>query len=78
MRPQKINVIVYAPHSDAGKQSLAERVASVHADAVLSQIKHLPCSDTQKQKLLNEIIADARKCTREENDISSTPTDMYK
>ena len=72
MRPQKINVIVYAPRMESGKAELAERVASVHADLVLSQVNRLHCSGQQKKALLDAILADARERCRQEKDISPT------
>ena len=61
MRPQKINVIVYAPKTDAGKEELANRVASAHADAVIQRIKRLQCPAEKKQQLLDAVIEAARQ-----------------
>ena len=60
MRPQKINVIVYSPQSGTGKQALAERVASVHADAVMRRVKDLNCPKPQKDALLKAVIETSR------------------
>lgn len=56
-----INLIVYYPKSDSGREELATRVAQVHADTVLMHIKQLGCPNIQKTQLLDAIIADARE-----------------
>ena len=60
-RNTKINVILYLPSSQDGKNELAQRIASVHADAVLHQIKKMDCPSTQKTELLDAIIIEAKK-----------------
>lgn len=52
-----VNVIVYAPNTENGQKELSGRIASIHADAVISRIHHLPCPATQKLQLLDSIIA---------------------
>ena len=51
-----IRLIIYYPKTEQGKRELAERVASVHADAVHQHIKRLNCPTEQKLKLLNAVI----------------------
>lgn len=55
-----MKIIVHYPKTEEGKQELARRVASVHADAVLSRIKSLDCPDQQKLALIDAIIEDIR------------------
>lgn len=54
--PALPNIIVYLPQSDKGKQDLARRVATVHADAVDSKLRTLNCPNKQKVQLLQELI----------------------
>lgn len=51
-----IKVIVYYPKTEDGKQELAERVASVHADMVNQTIRKLNCPSYQKELLLDAVI----------------------
>ena len=51
-----INVIVHYPTTDEGKQELAKRVSSVHADIVNQYIQKLSCPSSQKIQLMNAII----------------------
>ena len=50
-----IEVIVHFPHSKQGKEELAKRVATAHAQAVLEHIRRLNCPTAQKVALLNAI-----------------------
>ena len=54
--PALPNIIVYLPQSSNGKNELARRVATVHADAVDSKLRKLNCPNKQKVKLLVELI----------------------
>lgn len=56
-----INVIVHYPKTEEGQRELRRRVASVHADAVLNSIAKLDCPTSQKAKLLEAIIQDAKE-----------------
>ena len=38
-----VNVIVYYPKTEKGREDLARRVAEVHADAVIRRLKSLNC-----------------------------------
>lgn len=51
-----MEVIVHYPTSEAGKRALADRVATVHADAVIRYIKGLDCPKEQKIELVNAIV----------------------
>ena len=54
-----INVIVHYPKTPEGKLELAQRVASVHADAVLRHIQKLNCPSKQKVELIDALIRNA-------------------
>ncbi len=43
-----VNVIMYHPKTEEGKQELAERVADVHANAIVKHIAKLQCPYEQK------------------------------
>ena len=51
-----INVIMYYPQTEDGRQELAKRVAEVHADMVNRTIQKLNCTSEQKEKLLDAIM----------------------
>lgn len=55
-----MNLVVYYPQTQEGRQALARRVAEVHANTVEMRIKRLTCPAPQKLQLLDAIIADAR------------------
>lgn len=61
-----INLIVYHPRTEAGREDLARRVAEVHAMAVSQRIKALSCPQEQKLALLDAVI-DAAKKEREQD-----------
>ena len=61
-----VNVIVYFPKTPEGQEELEKRVAEVHASAVTQQIKHLTCSTSQKQALLDAVIETAKMNSREQ------------
>lgn len=64
-----INIIVHYPTTEEGRRELANRVAEVHADAVLHTIKKLNCPTKQKQALLDAVIATKKREMRQkEND----------
>lgn len=56
-----IQVVVHHPQTEVGRQELARRVASVHADAVNRRLQRLTCPTQQKQQLLAAIIQTARE-----------------
>lgn len=61
--PALPNIIVYLPQSDKGKQDLARRVATVHADSVDNKLRKINCPNKQKVELLDEIINSSKKKT---------------
>lgn len=56
-----IQLIVHYPKAEEGRQELARRVASVHADAVTRKLLKLTCPDRQKRQLLDAVIQAARE-----------------
>lgn len=58
-RSAPIQVVMHYPSTEAGRQELARRVASVHADAVNRKIQKLTCPMQQKQRLLTAVIQTA-------------------
>lgn len=61
-----VNVIVYYPKTEAGKDELARRVADVHASTVTQRIKSLNCPERQKLELLDAVIETAKEQSREQ------------
>lgn len=61
-----INVIVYYPKTEEGKEELARRVSDVHAAAVNQRLKSLNCPTQQKQELLDAVIETVKKNSREQ------------
>ncbi len=55
-----IKIIVHYPQTQHGKQELAQRLADVHADAVVSAINKLDCPLKQKLDLLQAVIDTTR------------------
>lgn len=60
-RMAPVNVIVYYPKTEEGKEELAKRVAEVHADAVIRRLKSLNCPTRQKLELLDAVVDTVRK-----------------
>lgn len=56
-----INVIVYYPKTEEGREELSRRVALVHADAVNQRLKELNCPEKQKLELLDAVIRTVRQ-----------------
>ena len=56
-----INVIVYYPKTEEGREELSRRVARVHADAVNRRLKELTCPEKQKLELLDAVIDTVRR-----------------
>ena len=56
-----INVIVYYPKTEEGREELSRRVALVHADAVNRRLKELTCPKKQKLELLDAVIDAVRR-----------------
>lgn len=63
-----INIVVHYPTTEEGWRELRKRMAIVHADAVMNSINKLKCPIKQKIKLLDAIIADAKKQVEEEQE----------
>ena len=61
-----INVIVYYPKTEEGKEELARRVSDVHTAAVNQRLKLLNCPTSQKQELLDAVIETVKKNSREQ------------
>ena len=61
-----VNLIVYHPNTEAGKEELARRVADVHAAAVNQRLKSLNCPNGQKLALLDSVIETVRARNREQ------------
>ena len=55
-----IKIIVHYPQTQQGQQELAQRLADVHADAVVSAINKLDCPLKQKLDLLQAVIDTTR------------------
>ena len=61
-----INLIVYYPKTEEGKEELAKRVSDVHAAAVTQRLKSLNCPTQQKLDLLDAVIDTVKKRSREQ------------
>jgi len=61
-----INLIVYYPKTEEGKEELARRVSDVHAASVNQRLKSLKCPTSQKLELLEAVIATTKKRSREQ------------
>ena len=55
-KPTPVNLIVYRPRTEQEQTELARRIAGIHADAVLRQVKELSCPAEQKKELLEGVI----------------------
>lgn len=49
------------PQSPEHRAALAKKAAQLHAEAVIDQIKALPCPARQKRELLDSVIAGYKK-----------------
>ena len=49
-------MIVHYPKTDASKEELARRVATVHAESVIAKINRLNCPTKQKLELVDAVI----------------------
>ena len=61
-----INLTVYYPKTEAGKEELARRVSDVHAAAVTQRIKSLNCPTSQKLALLDAVMETVKGRSREQ------------
>ena len=55
-----MDIFVHYPKKPNDLRDLQKKVAAVHAEAVVRRIQSIPCPKEQKEKLLQEIINDAR------------------
>ena len=74
-RQQPVKIALYYPKTADTRLELSKRVAAVHADAVLAQLKTLNCPEAQKRALLDAIITTARLNAAQE---SSNPDNLPK
>ncbi|MBE6950560.1 MAG: hypothetical protein E7451_04400 [Ruminococcaceae bacterium] len=56
-----VNLIVYGPETEEGREELCRRVALVHADAVNHRLKALQCPQQRKLTLLEAVIDTVRR-----------------
>lgn len=61
-----VNVIVYHPKTEEGKEELAKRVANIHAASVIQRLKALNCPTSQKLELLAAVIETTQKRSKEQ------------
>ena len=61
-----INLIVYYPKTEEGKEELAKRVSDVHAAAVTQRLKSLNCPTQQKLDLLDAVIDTVKERSRDQ------------
>ena len=52
----KINIVLHLPADSQSAQALAQRLAEIHADAVIHNLNSLPCTDDDKDRLIKAII----------------------
>ncbi|MDR2025057.1 MAG: hypothetical protein LBQ71_17860 [Hungatella sp.] len=50
-----MNMIVYQPKTEEGRNELEKKSAILHSQAVLQYIQQLPCPNDQKQALIEEL-----------------------
>ena len=65
-RHGQVNVIIYYPKSEKGKDDLARYVSDVHASAVNQHLKLLDCPTQQKLNLLDAVIETAKARSKEQ------------
>lgn len=61
-----VNLNVYYPKTEEGREELAKRVSDVHAAAVTQRLKSLNCPISQKMELLDAVIITAKQRSREQ------------
>ena len=59
-------MIVHSPKTDAGKEELARRVATVHAESVIAKINRLNCPSKQKLELVEAVIDTVKRRQKEQ------------
>ena len=65
-RHGQVNIIIYYPKSEKGKNDLAQCVSDVHASAVNQRLKSLDCPTGQKLDLLDAVIKTAKARSKEQ------------
>ena len=58
-KEQKINLVFHLPDDENALRDIQRRIAKVQAEAVIKYVDSLPIPLSQKQKLVDDIIADA-------------------
>lgn len=53
--------VMHYPSTEQGKKELSQRVAQVHATAVIRHLVKHPCSTTQKKQVLKAVVAVHKK-----------------
>lgn len=48
-------LVIHRPADEKGREALAKKVASVHAQAVVERVKAMSCSPEQKVKLMEAV-----------------------
>ena len=59
-------MIVHYPKTEAGKEELARRVATVHAESVTAKINRLNCPTKQKLELVDAVIDTVKRKQKEQ------------
>ena len=59
-------MIVHYPKTDAGKEELARRVATIHAESVIAKINRLNCPSKQKLELVEAVIDTVKRRQKEQ------------
>lgn len=63
-----MEVIVHGPRSKAGKEALARKVVSFHAQIVVEYISRLHCPKEQKLALIDAILEQIREDNQKEKE----------
>ena len=59
-------MIVHYPKTEAGKEELARRDATVHAESVIAKINRLNCPTKQKLELVDAVIDTVKRRQKEQ------------
>ena len=59
-------MIIHYPKTEEGKQELARRVATVHAESVIAKINRLNCPTKQKLELVDAVIDTVKRKQKEQ------------
>ena len=58
---KSINLIVHLPATEEAREILRRRMAELHADAVIGQLKARNCPTPQKFLLLDQLMEETRR-----------------